>query len=40
VSLWELKTPKSPLTIENRAYVDTNIYDHKDIGNHLLQSST
>jgi hypothetical protein len=26
-----IKTPKPPLTIENRAHVDTNISDQKDL---------
>lgn len=34
--LWELENTHSIITIENRANVDGNVSDNKDLGNHLL----
>jgi hypothetical protein len=37
VDLWELKKAHSTITIENRTHVERNVFDHKDLRNHLLQ---
>ena len=33
----ELKNAYNSVTVQNRTHVYMNIFDHKDLGNHLLQ---
>jgi hypothetical protein len=33
----ELKNSHNSVTVQNRTHVYVNFYDHKDLGNHLLQ---
>ena len=33
----ELKNARNYVTVQNRTHVYMNFYDHKDLGNHLLQ---
>jgi len=35
--VWELKNAHNSVTVQNRTHVYMNFFDHKDLGNHLLQ---
>ena len=35
--VWELKNAHNSVTVQNRTHVYMNFFDHKNLGNHLLQ---
>jgi len=35
--VWELKNGHNSVTVQNRTHVYMDFFDHKDLGNHLLQ---